>query len=279
MDRTFQSSLARVLRGCHNQAIMTFRKRVALVTGASRGIGKAIASRLGREGVAVGVNYRERDAEAEAVAAQIRAGGGTAIAVQADVGDEGQVAAMAARVQDELGPVDILVNNAGIFRRMELGDLAWPVMEEMHRINVRGLVNVTQAVLPGMRERRYGRIINLSSLAAHGTSMAGTTFYAATKAEVVILTRRFALELGPYGITVNAIAPGFIETDLVWVDRSREEVERLFATIAEKAMVRRVGQPEDVAHAAAFLAAEEAGFITAQVVTVDGGRTDYINHG
>ncbi len=258
---------------------MRFRNRVALVTGASRGIGKAIALRMAEEGVAVGVNYRERAAEAGAVSAEIVARGGRAIAVRADVSDQEAVAAMVAKVEAELGPVDILVNNAGIFRRMELGDVRWEVVEQMQRTNVRGVVTPIRAVVEGMKKRGYGRIINLSSLAAHGTAMAGTTFYAATKAEVVILTRRFALELGPYGITVNAIAPGFIATELVWVDRSKEEVEQLFSSIAAKAMMRRVGQPEDIAAAAAYLASDEAGFITAQVITVDGGRTDYISHG
>lgn len=258
---------------------MIFQNRTALVTGASRGIGKAIALRLASEGVAVGVNYRERADEAERVAAEIIARGGRAVTAGADVSDESAVAAMVAKVEAELGPIDILINNAGIFRRMELGEVDWDVMEQMQRTNVRGVVVPIRAVVEGMSKRGHGRIINLSSLAAHGTSMAGTTFYAATKAEVVILTRRFALELGPCGITVNAIAPGFIATDLVWVDRTKQEVERLFATLAEKAMMRRVGQPEDIAAAAVYLASDEAGFITAQVITVDGGRTDYINHG
>ena len=258
---------------------MTFQNRTALVTGASRGIGKAIALRLASEGVAVGVNYRERAEEAARVVAEIAARGGRAVAVGGDVSDEAAVAAMVGEVEAALGPIDILVNNAGIFRRMELGDVDWDVMDQMQRTNVRGVVNPIRAVVDGMKKRGYGRIVNLSSLAAHGTSMAGTTFYAATKAEVVILTRRFALELGPCGITVNAIAPGFIATDLVWVDRTKEEVELLFATLAEKAMMRRVGQPEDIAAAAAYLASDEAGFVTAQVITVDGGRTDYVNHG
>jgi 3-oxoacyl-[acyl-carrier protein] reductase len=266
-------------RRCQNRAEMIFQNRTALVTGASRGIGKAIALRLASEGVAVGVNYRERADEAEGVAAEIVARGGRAVTAGADVSDESAVAAMVAKVEAELGPIDILINNAGIFRRMELGEVDWDVMEQMQRTNVRGVVVPIRAVVEGMRKRGHGRIINLSSLAAHGTSMAGTTFYAATKAEVVILTRRFALELGPCGITVNAIAPGFIATDLVWVDRTKQEVEHLFATLAGKAMMRRVGQPEDIAAAAVYLASDEAGFITAQVITVDGGRTDYINHG
>jgi NAD(P)-dependent dehydrogenase (short-subunit alcohol dehydrogenase family) len=258
---------------------MRFENRVALVTGASRGLGKAIALRLAGEGVAVAVNYRERAAEAQSVVEEITARGGRAMAAGADVSEERAVADMVEKVEAALGPIDILINNAGIFRRMELGDFDWDVLNQMQRTNVRGVVVPIRAVVEGMKQRGYGRIINLSSIAAHGTSMAGTTFYAATKAEVVILTRRFALELGPSGITVNAIAPGFIATDLVWVDRTREEVESLFAGTAAKAMMRRVGKPDDIAAAAAYLASDEAGFITAQVLTVDGGRTDYVNHG
>jgi 3-oxoacyl-[acyl-carrier protein] reductase len=123
-----------------------------------------------------------------------------------------------------------------------------------------------------MKQRGWGRIVNLTSIAALGTTMAGTTFYSATKAAVIALTRRFALDLGPHGVTVNAIAPGFIITDMALGGGHNVE------TIAARAMVRRAGQPDDVAHAISFLASEGAGFITAQVLTVDGGRTDYVSH-
>jgi 3-oxoacyl-[acyl-carrier protein] reductase len=129
-----------------------------------------------------------------------------------------------------------------------------------------------------MKERRYGRIVNLTSIAAQGTSLSGSTFYAATKAAVSILTRRFAMELGPFGITVNAVAPGFILTDMVKEGRTEQEYNELIKSIAQKAMVGRVGDPADIAHAVAFLAAPESEFITAQILTVDGGRMDYIGH-
>jgi len=245
--------------------------RVALVTGGSRGIGKAIALRLAREGAAVAVNYRTRGDLADEVVAQIRRDGGRAFAVQADVGDRDQVAAMAAAVEAALGPIGILVNNAGVLVRGDLSDFDYSQMEGMRRVNVDGLVAVTRAVVGGMKERRFGRIVNLTSIAAIGTAFAGTTFYAATKSAVITLTRRFALELGPHGITANAVAPGFILTDMVSGTAD-------LAAVAEKAMVRRVGRPEDVAHAVAFLAGDESGFITGQVLTVDGGRMDYIAH-
>ena len=139
-------------------------------------------------------------------------------------------------------------------------------------------MNATQAVLDGMKQMGFGRIVNLASIAAHGTAFTGTTFYAATKAAVCLLTRRFAMDLGPLGITVNAIAPGFILTDMVHQGRSEEETRFLIEKMSAVAMMRRVGRPEDIAEAVAFLASPDSGFITAQVLTVDGGRMDYIAH-
>jgi 3-oxoacyl-[acyl-carrier protein] reductase len=253
---------------------MSLEGLTALVTGGSRGLGRAIALRLARSGAAVGVNYRERAEAAEAVVGEIRAHGGRAVAVRADVGDAAQVHDMVARVASDLGDVDILINNAGVSRPGDLADFDFAHMEGMRRTNVDGLVAVTRAVVGRMKDRGFGRIVNVTSVAALGTAMAGTTFYAATKAAVVVLTRRFALELGPHGITVNAVAPGFVLTDMAAAGRTEAD----FAAIAAKAMVRRVGQPGDIANAVAFLASPESGFVTAQVLTVDGGRMDYIGH-
>jgi NAD(P)-dependent dehydrogenase (short-subunit alcohol dehydrogenase family) len=248
--------------------------RTALVTGASRGLGRAIAVRLAAAGAAVAVNYRARGEAAETVVREIEARGGRALAVRADIADAVQVRELVARVASSLGAVDILVNNAGVSHRGDLGDADDAQVEEMRRINVDGVIAVTRAVVDGMKARRFGRIVNVASIAALGTAMAGTTFYAATKAAVVVLTRRFALELGPHGITVNAIAPGFVLTDMAAAGRTEAD----FAAIAARTMVRRIGRPEDIAHAVAFLVAPESGFLTAQVLTVDGGRMDYIGH-
>jgi 3-oxoacyl-[acyl-carrier protein] reductase len=241
-------------------------------------LGRAIALRLGRDDAAVCVNYVAREKEAQAVADEIRGAGGKAIAVRADIGDAGRVREMIRRAEGELGPVSILVNNAGVVFRATLETFDPAGMERMRRTNVDGLIHVTRAAVAGMKERRYGRIVNLTSIAAHGTALPETTFYAATKAAVSVMTRRFAMELGPYAITVNAIAPGFILTDMVKEGRTEQEYADLIKSISGRAMVGRVGQPEDIANAVAFLAAPESGFITAQVLTVDGGRMDYIGH-
>jgi NAD(P)-dependent dehydrogenase (short-subunit alcohol dehydrogenase family) len=257
---------------------MGFGGQTALVTGASRGLGSAIARCLARGGAAVCVNYVARAAEAQALADEICAGGGRAVAVRADVGDPEQVQQMVDRVARELGPVSVLVNNAGVSVRATLETFDPLALERMRRTNVDGLIHATRAVVPAMKERRYGRIVNITSIAGHGTTLPGNTFYAATKAAVSVLTRRFAMELGPHGITVNAVAPGFILTDMVKEGRTEREYRDAVQRISERSMVGRPGQPEDIARAVAFLAAPEAGFITAQVLTVDGGRMDYIGH-
>ncbi|HEX4595467.1 MAG TPA: 3-oxoacyl-ACP reductase family protein [Bryobacteraceae bacterium] len=252
--------------------------QTALVTGASRGLGKAIARRLAREGAAVCINYVSRRGDAEHVVQEIRSAGGRASSVRADIGDPAQVQEMMTHVAGELGPLSILVNNAGVVIRGTLETFEPADLERMRRTNVDGLIHVTRAAIAGMQERGYGRIVNITSIAGHGTTLPGSTFYAATKAAVSTLTRRFAMELGPHGITVNAVAPGFILTDMVKEGRTEQEYRELLKSISERSMVGRVGDPEDIAHAVAFLVAPESGFITAQVVTVDGGRMDYIGH-
>lgn len=228
--------------------------------------------------MAVAVNYVAREDLAQELVSKIVAAGGRAIAVHADVGDAEQDRSMVERITADLGPISILVNNAGTVFRATLQEFDPAEMERMRRTNVDGLIQVTRLVAEGMKARGYGRIVNITSVAGHGTSLPGSTFYAATKAAVSMLTKRFAMELGQHGITVNAVAPGFILTDLVKVGRSGQEYEQLLERMRKNAMTGRVGKPEDIAHAVAFLAAEESSFITAQVLTVDGGRMDYIGH-
>ena len=172
----------------------------------------------------------------------------------------------------------ILVNNAGVAWQGTLDTYDPEQVNRMRRINVDGLIHATRMVSGGMRARRYGRIVNISSIAAIGTALPGNAFYAGTKAEVAILTKRFALELGPHNITVNAVAPGFVRTDLTERGRGAVDWKGTEETFAAKAMMGRIGEPEDIANAVAFLASPESGWITAQMVTVDGGRMDYIGH-
>ena len=254
-----------------------WREQVALVTGGGRGIGRAIARRLAREGAAVCVNYVARPDAAESLVADIIGNGGQAIAVQADVADDAAVEGMVDRVTAEFGAVSILVNNAGVSFPADLEHYDAERLMQMRQVNVDGLIHTTRAVMAGMKRQRFGRIVNVTSIAALGTSLPGNAFYAATKAEAQILTLRFAMELGAFGITVNAVAPGFVRTDMNQrsgtPDAAREERAQ---AIAAKAMTGRIGEPEDIANAVAFFAAPESGWITAQVLAVDGGRMDYI---
>lgn len=257
---------------------MVWRDQVAVITGGGRGIGRAAVRRLAREGAAVCVNYTERADAADLLVSEIRGAGGRAIAVQADVADDAAVEAMIDQVEAQLGPVTILINNAGFSHQATLETYDRDKLERMRQVNADGVIHTTRAVMAGMRRRRYGRIINVTSIAATGTALPGNAFYAATKAEVEILTRRFALELGPHGITVNAVAPGFIRTEMARKDRSDEDWAATTKRIGALAMMGRVGEPDDIANAISFLSAPESGWITAQVLTVDGGRMDYIGH-
>lgn len=253
-------------------------QKVALVTGASGGLGRAIAQRLSREGAAVAIHYWRNAAPAESLASQIEAENRRALLVRGDVSEPSQAISIVKRVARDLGPVAILVNNAAASLPAELDDFKDSEMDTMWRTNVIGPVHIIQSVVPAMKAQHFGRIINISSIAAFGTAAQGTTFYAATKAALSILTRRFAMELGPHGITVNAVAPGFIPTAMGLGGKSGENAKGRVEDFAKRAMVRRVGTPEDIANAVAFLASPDSSFITAQILTVDGGRLDYLGH-
>ncbi len=239
--------------------------KVALVTGASRGIGRAIALSLESVGAAVAVNYRENSAMADEVVETIEKAGGRARAWCVDVGDAGQAKAMVEGIESHFGHVDILVNNAGIIRDLLLLQMEEHDWQDVLRINLGGVYHCSRSVVEKMVLRRWGRIINLSSIV--GTSgRKGQSNYAASKGAINAFTRSLASELGPKGITVNAIAPGLITTDM-----TQEILPFTNEFVRDRIALRRAGKPEDVASLAVFLASEGAGYITGQVITVDGG--------
>lgn len=237
----------------------------ALVTGASRGIGRAIALRLASEGASVAVNYNGSEAKAAEVVEQIRAAGGTAFAVQADVADAASVAAMFDTVLKEFGGLDILVNNAGITADGLLIGMKEEQFDRVVDTNLKGAYLCMQLAAKRMIRQKSGRIISISSYSGiHGN--AGQANYSASKAGIIGLTKSAARELGSRGITVNAIAPGYIDTDMTAV-LSDKVKEAILAEIP----LKRIGTPEDIAAAAAFLAGDDAAYITGQVLEVGGG--------
>ena len=232
--------------------------RAALVTGGSRGIGAAVALRLAEAGAAVAVNYRERAGDAEAVVAKIKSGGGRAIAVAADVSQSAAVAGMVERIGRELGPIDILVNNAGIAIVRGVDDLTEDDFDRTILVNLKSAFLCTQAVLPAMRARRWGRIVNISSGAARGAGAIGP-HYNASKAGMEGLTRGYAARLVKEGITVNNVAPSLIETDMM---KGRTD-------LARNIPLGRMGQPEEVAQAVAMVIGNA--YMTGQTIILNGG--------
>jgi 3-oxoacyl-[acyl-carrier protein] reductase len=255
------------LRACSEDydmvLIPNLSNRVALVTGASRGIGRAVALALAAAGADVAVNYREREVEAGEVAAAVRATGRRAIAVRADVSDRGAVAAIIGRIEAELGAVDVLVNNAGIAIIRGVDDLTEAEFDLTLTVNLKSAFLCTQAVLPGMRARRWGRIVNISSGAARGAGGIGV-HYNASKAGMEGLTRGYAARLVKEGITVNAVAPSLIDTDMMNARR-----EQYVARIP----LGRMGTAEEVAQAVLMVVGNE--YMTGQTVQLNGG-TNFI---
>lgn len=239
--------------------------KVALVTGASRGIGRAIALRLAGEGAKVAINYAGNTTKAEAVKADIEQNGGEAILVQADVADSSAVEAMVAKVTEAFGQIDILVNNAGITRDGLLMRMKEEDFDAVVNTNLKGVFHCTKTVSKLMMKKRSGRIINMASVVGI-MGNAGQTNYAAAKAGVIGFSKSAAKELAARGITVNVVAPGFIDTDMTaaMTDKAKE------LTLTGIPM-KKMGTPEDVANAVLFLASDCASYITGQTVNVDGG--------
>ena len=240
-------------------------KKVALVTGSSRGIGRAVAARLARSGWAVGINYITHRQAAEDLRDTLVDEGCQAAVYQADVADRAAVEQMVRAVEQDLGPVSLLVNNAGIAGQMLFQDITEEQWRRYFAVNLDGAFHTIQAVLPHMLHEKSGCIINTSSIwGLRGASCEVT--YSCTKAALIGLTRSLAAELAPTHIRVNCVAPGVIRTDML--DALPAEV---LPQLAQETPMGRLGTPEDIAHAVAFLASDKADFITGQVLTCDGG--------
>ncbi len=246
-----------------------FNGRTAVVTGGARGIGAATAARLADEGAVVAVLDLD---EAQAAATAVDLPGSGSLGIGCDVTDPGSVDAAVQRVADELGGPHVLVNNAGITRDNLLFKMTPDDWDAVIGVHLRGAFLVTRAAQRHMVEQRYGRVVSLSSVSALGNR--GQANYSTAKMGLQGLTRTLAIELGPYGITANAVAPGFVVTDMTDDTARRVGVtpEELQEQTAAVTPVRRVGQPADIAMAICFLASEEAGFVTGQTLYVDGGR-------
>ena len=239
--------------------------KVAFVTGASRGIGRAIALRLAADGAKVALNFASNSAKAEAVKAEIETSGGVAMLVQGDVAKFEVVTELIKKVVDEWGRLDILINNAGITRDNLLLKMSEDDFDRVISTNLKGVFNCTKAVTKLMMKQRGGRIVNMSSVVGLKGNISQTN-YAAAKAGIIGFTKSAARELASRGVTVNAVAPGFINTDM-----TAALSEKVKEVMLQEIPAGRMGTPEDVANAVAFLVSNEAAYITGQVLSVDGG--------
>lgn len=239
--------------------------KTAFVTGASRGIGRAIALRLAQDGAKVALNFSSNIAKAEAVKAEIESAGGEAMLVQGDVSNFAVVTELIKKVVDEWGRLDILINNAGITRDNLLLKMSEEDFDKVIATNLKGVFNCTKAVTKLMMKQRGGRIVNMSSVVGLKGNISQTN-YAAAKAGIIGFTKSAARELASRGVTVNAVAPGLINTDM-----TAALPEKIKEVMLQEIPAGRMGTPEDVANAVAFLVSDQAAYITGQVLSVDGG--------
>ncbi len=246
---------------------MKLAGRVALVTGGSRGIGKAVVEALAKEGAKVAFVYRSSQESADKLVADLALDQREAFGIQADVANKAEADAAIAAVIEKWGRLDILVNNAGIIRDGLLAVMEPAAWQAVIDTNLTSCYNFCQGVMRQMMSQRYGRIVNMSSVAAEFGNQ-GQVNYAASKAGIIGLTRCLATEVGRRNITVNAVAPGFIETDMTEAVRNAAEGE-----IKKRIAVRRLGVPADIANAVLFLASEETSYVTGHTIVVDGGLT------
>jgi 2-hydroxycyclohexanecarboxyl-CoA dehydrogenase len=243
--------------------------KVALVTGAAAGIGAACSKRLAKDGVAIGVLDLDAERCADTVAA-IKAAGGEAIALGADISSREEVKAAVAKLRDAFGPITIVVNNAGVTDFMPFEEITEERWEFVYKINVLGQIIVTQEVLGDMKAAHWGRIVNISSSSAQ-TGAANMATYSSSKGAIVALTRTLAQELGPLGITVNNIPPGSV-MGTIMSEANRDKFQVPSEVLVANMPVRRMGEPDDIANACSWLCSEASGYVTGQTIGVNGGR-------
>jgi NAD(P)-dependent dehydrogenase (short-subunit alcohol dehydrogenase family) len=247
--------------------------KTALVTGGSRGIGRAIVLELAREGARVALNYQKSEEKAREVADEVASLGGSAFLVQANVGVAQEARAMVKRVADEFGRLDILVNNAGITRDTSLKKMTDEQWEDVIRTNLGGFFYCTSAAIPVMTEQKFGRIINISSMNGQIAAF-GQANYSASKGGIIAFTKTVAREVARKGITLNSVCPGPTDTPLLAeVAGADERGQKIRAALVSAIPMKRVGQPEDIPGAVCFLASDDAAFITGQTISVSGGLT------
>lgn len=247
--------------------------KIALVTGASRGIGRSIAIKLGNMGARVAVNYNRGEDEANGLTRLIP----DSMAFQADVADRNQVSRMAEEIHSEMGKVDIIVNNAGYWELMDFVSYREEAMDRMFAVNVKGGINTVLTFLDDLKGN--GVVVNIASNAGIGTAAPNTTLYSLTKAAAIMLTKRLAFDLREHHIRINAVAPGWVETDMTIGNRNSSEISDLEQYFRSRTTLNSVGKPEDIADVVAFLASEDSRYINGQVIVADGGRMDNLTHG
>ncbi len=256
---------------------MKLEGKISIITGGGTGLGKAMALEFANAGADVVVCSRNKD-NIEKVRDEIMAAGRRSLAIVTDVCFKEQVASMVKKVIDEFGRIDILVNNAGISRGMPIVDLTEDSWDLVLDTNLKGVFLCTQAVAKQMVEQKYGKIINITSTAALGAIEVEESDYVTSKFGIVGFTKASAREFGPYGINVNAIAPGRILTNIVHAHRTPEQVKHFIEVGEAACLLGRLGTPEDVAHLALFLASDDASFINAETIACNGGRTNLMGH-
>ena len=256
--------------------MLDFKDKVAVITGSSRSIGRGIVLAFAREGCNVVINYSKSREEAMKVVDEVKEMGVKAMAIHCDVSKRPQVESMFSQVIEAFGKVDILVNNAGIAAGGSILETTDDIWDRHMAINLKGVFLCTQVAARHMVNRRYGKIINISSNSGFGIAMDGETSYGVSKAGVIQLTKSSAYDLGPYGINVNCVAPGAVDTVMLRGGRSLDEYEEKLRGRRDRSSLGIVGIPEDIANAVLFFANDKSSYITGKTLLVDGGRRDFL---